>query len=88
MAFSLTDVYSGFMFGLTDFQENIVYDVNGDEVYHGWGDNRIATTDALWVIGKAVYTPTVINGATVNLLTHYSFLRNQIWANYASIVFP
>lgn len=88
MAFSFTDVYSGFMFGLSDFQENIVYDASGDELYHGWGDNRIKTSDAYWVIGKAVYTPMTISGATVNLLTHYSFLRNQIWDNYLSIVFP
>jgi hypothetical protein len=85
---SPSDLYIRYSFSLADYQENADYDSNGDEIYHGYAQNLVLTTDPFWVIAKFIYTPTVINGATVNLMTHVSFLRGQIWANRTSIVFP
>jgi hypothetical protein len=85
---SLTALYQRYMFGLGDAQENADYDGNGNEIYHGWGLNTILTSQPFWTIAKAVYTPATINGSNVYLLTHSSFLRNQIWDNRTSIVFP
>lgn len=85
---SISIHYQRYMFGLGDAQENADYDANGNEIYHGWGLNTILNSDSFWTIAKNIYTPTTINGATIYLLTHTSFLRNQIWNNRAAIVFP
>jgi hypothetical protein len=79
------------------FQINTSYDANGDEIYSGVAENRAQVTDPIWAIGKAVYTPTTVNGSTVNLLTHWSFLTGQdangvavTWANAiaGNLTFP
>lgn len=71
-----------------DFQVNVEYDANGNEVYWGAAVNIAEDTDSSWIILKNVYTATSVGGSTVYLLTHTSFLRNQVWANRASITFP
>jgi hypothetical protein len=76
-----------YFYSLADGQENIEFDANGNEIYHGIAPNSAATTDASWVIAKGVYTQDPIL-TTVYRLTHVSFLRGQIWANRASITFP
>jgi hypothetical protein len=81
---SITMHYQRYMFGLGDAQENVDYDANGNEIYHGWGLNTIGNGDPFWTIVKNVYTAQ----GSVFLLTHTSFLRNQIWNNRAAIVFP
>ena len=83
-----SDLYIRSSFSMADYQENADYDSNGDEIYHGYAQNLILTSQAFWVIAKFVYTPTTVNGSTVQLMTHMSFLRGQIWDNRASIVFP
>lgn len=70
------------------FQINTDYDANGDEVYSGVAEARALSSDPIWAIGKAVYTPTQINGSTINLLTHWSFVVGITWADRASQVFP
>lgn len=77
-----------FLFSMSDFQENIEFDANGNELYRGIAPNTATNTSALWVIAKAIYTPTDVGGSTVYLMTHVSFLRGQIWDNRASISFP
>ena len=77
-----------FLNSISDFQENIDYDADGNETYHGIAPNAVLSSEAAWLISKAVYTSTLVNGSTVYLLTHTSFLRNQIWDNRASISFP
>ena len=81
---SPSDFYLRHQFGTADSQENIDYDGNGNEIYHGWASNVVATSDPGWVIIKNVYT----SQGAVFLLTHASFLRGQIWDNRAAIVFP
>ena len=76
------------MSNLTEYQENITYNSNGAEEYRGLAPVASATSDANWVISKCVYTPTNVNGVTVDLLTHISFLRGRIWNDRASISFP
>lgn len=70
------------------FQINSDYDASGDEVYSGVAPVRALVGDPLWAIGKAVYTPTQINGATINLLTHWSFVSGVAWTGRTSLVFP
>lgn len=71
-----------------NFQINTDFDANGDEIYSGVAEARATETDPIWAIGKAVYTPTNINGATINLLTHWSFLTGITWTDRASQTFP
>lgn len=71
-----------------NFQINTDYDANGNEVYSGVAEARALGSDPIWAIGKAVYTPTSVSGATVNLLTHWSFLTGVTWTGRASLSFP
>lgn len=68
-----------------DFQVNIEYDSSGNEIYWGVAINGAANDGPNWIICKSVYTTD-----TAGMLrpTHISFLRDQIWANRASIIFP
>jgi hypothetical protein len=77
-----------FLSGITDYQENIDFDSNGNELYHGIAPNTAVTSDPFWVIAKGIYTPITVNGVNVTVMTHVSFLRGQIWDNRASISFP
>jgi hypothetical protein len=71
-----------------NFQINTDYDAFGDELYSGVAEARALVGDPIWAIGKAVYTPTVIGGATVQLLTHWSFLTGVAWTGRAGLTFP
>lgn len=82
------DNFYRFLYSVSDYQENIEFDANGNEVYHGIAPNSSASADPSWVIFKGIYTTVVIDTITVYLLTHTSCLRGQIWANRASISFP
>jgi hypothetical protein len=71
-----------------DYQENIDFDGNGNEIYHGVAPNNALITDDQWVIAKGVYSNVTIGGASIWIMSHVSFLRGQIWANRTSISFP
>lgn len=81
---TISDFYYRSQFSLADSQENIDFDTTGNEIYHGWAPNTVSNTQAGWVIAKGVYT----TNNNVSIMTHVSFLRNQIWNNRTSIVFP
>ena len=84
---TIPDEFYRFMFSQTERQENLEYDSNGNEIYHGIASKLAATSDAVWVIAKGVYTQDAVN-TTVWRMTHISFLKGQIWDNRASISFP
>jgi hypothetical protein len=71
-----------------NFQINTDYDSSGDEVYSGVAEARALTTDPIWAIGKAVYTPTQVAGSTINLMTHWSFVTGVAWDSRASVTYP
>jgi hypothetical protein len=70
------------------YQIQTDYDASGNETYSGVAEARALTTDPIWAVGKAVYTPTVVSGTTVNLLTHWSFLTGVAWDSRGSLSFP
>lgn len=76
------------LYSISDFQENVEFDANGNELYHGIAPNSAVNADASWVIAKGVYTHITVGTIQVWAMTHVSFLRGQIWDNRASITFP
>lgn len=76
------------IYSTADFQENIDFDSNGNELYHGIASNTVKNSDPAWIIAKGIYSTITVNGISVTVMTHVSFLRGQIWNNRASITFP
>ena len=70
------------------YQINSDYDSLGNELYSGIAESRALTTDPIWAIGKAVNTPTSVQGSELNLLTHWSFVSGVSWDSRAGLVYP
>lgn len=77
-----------YMFSETPSQENIEFDTNGNELYHGVAPGSASNSDTNWVIAKGIYTQISVGTASVFVMTHVSYVKGVSWTNRAAAIYP